>query len=318
MVGAAYVPVQVAHAEAGALSSALEVAGIFMPQKEMWVISETAGRILEVYKKRGDSVQEGDLLAKVDDELLQIELETVQINLDKLQKDRARLSNLIAGEAAPKSKIEEIDLGIATANAKIKGIKKQIANTSIRAPMSGTMTYRIVEKGGVIGPGIQVAQLTNITSLKLMVRVPEQEVLRIQKGLKARILPDVYPDAAFAGTVTNVGIKADKTFTYDVEITCPNPRKTPLKAGMHAKAQFDFSKKRKVGLTIPRQAVAGSLQDGIIYVLKADSTVEKRKINLGATEDDRVEVLSGLTATESIVVAGQINLNDGTRVRVVQ
>jgi len=53
MVGAAYVPVEVTKPERGALSSKLEVSGIFMPKKEMWVISETAGRIMEVYKDRG-------------------------------------------------------------------------------------------------------------------------------------------------------------------------------------------------------------------------------------------------------------------------
>jgi len=143
-------------------------------------------------------------------------------------------------------------------------------------------------------------------------------VLRIKNGMKARVLPDVYPDADFQGTVTNVGIKADNTFTYDVEITCPNPKKTPLKAGMRSKAVFNFSEKRNVGLTIPRQAIAGSLQDGIVYILKADSTVEKRVLTLGGTEKERVEVLDGLSEAESVVVAGQLNLSDGTRVRVVR
>ena len=176
----------------------------------------------------------------------------------------------------------------------------------------------MVEKDGVIGPGIQVAKITDISTLKLMVRVPEQDVLNIKKGQKVRVSPDVYANTQLNGTVTNVGIKADNVFTYDVEITLPNPDKTPLKAGMHAKAYFDFKSKAAKGLTLPRNAVVGSVQAPYVFVVKNDNTVEKRSLVIGSRNNSNVEILDGLSSDESVVLTGQINLKNGSSIKVVE
>lgn len=313
----AYVPVQVVEAHSETLSNRLEADGIFLPAKEMFVISETAGRVLEVYKNKGEWVNEGDLIAKVDDELLRTELEATQANLTKLQKDRERLVNLIEGEAAPKNKIEDITLGILAAEAKEKGLKKQIANTSIKAPMTGTMGLRFIERGSVIGPGIQVAQITNLEKLFLMVKVTERDVLNVRKGQSVSVSPDVYPGLSIPGKVTNIGLRADNAFTYDIEIEVINPKKNPLRAGMHARAKFTFDTNRQ-GLTLPRKAIAGSLQDAKVYVVHDSVLAELRPVTLGNIYDDKVEVTSGVQPGEQVVVTGQMNLSDRARVRVVK
>lgn len=315
-VSRAHVPVEVVSTRLETLSDHLEADGIFLPAKEMFVISETAGRVVEVYKNKGEWVNEGDLIAKVDDEMLRIELEATQANLAKLLKDRERLTNLIEGEAAPKNKMEDVELGILAAEAKEKGLKKQIANTSIKAPMTGTMGLRFIERGSIIGPGIQVAQITNLEKLFLMVKVTERDVLKVKKGQQVSVIADVYPGVAIAGRVTNIGLRADNAFTYDIEIEVINPRKTPLRAGMHAKAAFTFEASRQ-GLTLPRKAIAGSLQDAKVFVVH-DTTVELRTVMLGWTFGEKVEVISGLAAGEQVVITGQLNLTDGARVSVVR
>ncbi len=316
-VSRAYVPVEVVETQIETLANSLEADGIFLPAKEMFVISETAGRVVEIHKNKGEWVNEGDLIAKVDDELLRTELEATQANLSKLYKDRERLTNLIEGEAVSKNKIEDVTLGILAAEAKEKGLKKQIANTSIRAPMTGTMGLRFIERGSVIGPGIQLAQVTNLEKLFLMVKVTERDVLNVQKGLSVSVSPDVYPGLAILGKVTNVGLRADNAFTYDVEIEVINPTKSPLRAGMHAKAKFTFNTNRR-GLTLPRKAIAGSLQDAKVYVVHDSVLAELRAVRLGGLFGDKVEVLSGLQAGEQVVVTGQMNLSDRAKVQVVR
>ncbi|MCC6279738.1 MAG: efflux RND transporter periplasmic adaptor subunit [Saprospiraceae bacterium] len=316
-VARAFVPVEVTRPQMETLANTLQADGIFLPVKEMFVISETAGRVLETYKNKGEWVTEGDLIAKVDDELLRIELEATQANLAKLRKDQERLANLIEGEAAPKNKIEDLQLGLLAAEAKEKGLKKQIANTSIKAPMTGTMGLRFIERGSVIGPGIQVAQITNLEKLFLMIKVTERDVLNIRKGQIVKVIPDVYPDAQVIGKVTNIGLRADNAFNYDVEIEVPNPKNTPMRAGMHAKAMFTFDANRQ-GLTLPRKAIAGSLQEAKVYVVVQDSLVEVRTIRVGGVYHDKVEVLSGLQQQDQVVVTGQLNLSDGAKVQVLR
>lgn len=311
-----YVPVSVTTPQMEVLANRLEADGIFLPAKEMFIISETAGRVVEVYKNKGEWLKEGDIIAKVDDEMFRIELAATQANLAKLRKDKERLGSLIEGEAAPKNKMEDLDLGIMAAEAKEKGLNKQIANTNLKAPMTGTLGMRFIERGSVIGPGIQIGQMTNLEKLFLMIKVTEHDVLLLQKGSPAAVQPDVYPGMTIAGRVTNIGLRADNTFNYDVEIEVINPSKTPLRGGMHAKAVFEFDTRRK-GLTLPRKAIAGSLQDAHVFVVR-DSIVDLIPIKIGTTRGDRVEVLSGLAAGEKVVISGQLSLSAGAKVKIFE
>ena len=313
----AFVPVEVVHPQLETLANSLEADGIFLPAKEMFIISETAGRVLEVFKNKGEWVQEGEVIAKVDDELLRIELEATQANLAKLRKDQDRLTNLIEGEAAPKNKIEDIQLGILAAEAKEKGLKKQIEKTSITAPMTGTLGLRFIERGSVIGPGIQVGQMTNLEKLFLMVKVTERDVLNVKKGQTVTVNPDVYPGASIQGKVTNIGLRADNAFTYDVEIEVINPKNAPLRGGMHAKAVFTFNTNRK-GLTLPRKTIAGSLQDPKIFLVVQDTLAELHTISIGGIYGDKVEVTGGVQENDRVVLTGQLNLSHGARVQVVK
>lgn len=315
-ISRAFVPVEVTPVTLETLANRLEANGIFLPAKEMFVISETQGRVVGVHKNKGEWVNEGDLIAKVDDELLSTELAATQANIAKLKKDRERVGNLIEGEAVAKNKIEDIELGLMAAEAKEKALKKQIANTSIRATMTGTLGYRFIERGTVIGPGIQVAQITNLEKLFLMVKVTERDVLNVRKGQTVSVTADVYPDRPISGKVTNIGLRADNAFNYDVEIEVPNPKNAPMRAGMHAKAIFTFDAQRQ-GLVLPRKAIAGSLQDAKVYIVE-DSVALLRTVTLGGAYGDKVEVMSGLKQGERVVVAGQMNLADGTKVEVVQ
>lgn len=313
----AFVPVEVVEPQLETLANRLEADGIFLPAKEMFIISETAGRVLEVFKNKGEWVNEGEVIAKVDDELLRIELEATQANLAKLRKDQDRIANLIEGEAAPKNKIEDLQLGILAAEAKEKGLKKQIANTSIKAPMTGTLGLRFIERGSVIGPGIQVGQMTNLEKLFLMVKVTERDVLNVRKGQSVSVTADVYPGANIPGKVTNIGLRADNAFTYDVEIEVINPKSAPLRGGMHAKAAFTFNANRQ-GLTLPRKTISGSLQDPKIFLVVQDSLAELRSITLGGSYGDKVEVTGGVKQGDKVVLKGQLNLANGTRVEIIQ
>ncbi len=316
-IARALVPVRVDTVAQAWLSPQVEVSGVFFPFREMPVISETMGRVVAVYKRRGDRVSEGALIAKVDDALLQVKLEAVRANIAKIKKDRERLTNLIEGEAAPRSKIEDLELGLMAAEAEEKVLQRQIAATDIRAPMSGTLVFCALERGSVVAQGVPVAHIANLERLLLMVKVSERDVLQLHKGQRAVVRPDVRPEQQLYGHIANIAPKADSAFTYLVEVEVPNPPETPLLAGMHAQAQFQFDTQRRA-LVIPRRAVVGSLQEPAVFVATSDSTVEKRRITLGQLLGEQVEVTSGLQIRERVVVAGQAYLYPNARVRIVE
>jgi membrane fusion protein, multidrug efflux system len=313
----AHLPVRVVQPSSSANGNGLVADGIFMPNKEMWVLSETQGHILEVYKAKGDYVRTGDALAKIDDEILQIELQTVQLNLDKLKKDKQRLANLIDADAVAKNKIEEIELGIATAEAKIKGLNKQINNTTIRSPMEGIITYRVIEKGGVIGLGIQVAQITDISSLVLTVRVPELDIYKVKKGQNATVIADAFSQKQLNGRIRNIGVKADQAFTYDIEIEVKNTPEMLLKAGMHGRATFQ-APNAEAGVFIPIEAVIGSRNAPSVYVVDADQKAQLTPIVIEKEVSGKFKVSSGLQMNDRVISSGGLTLTDGAQVKVVE
>ena len=95
-----------------------------------------------------------------------------------------------------------------------------------------------------------------------------------------------------------------------------NPGNNLLRGGMHAKAIFQFTDQRK-GLVIPRKAIIGSVQDAKVYVVR-DSTAQLRAVQIGSLQSDRAEVISGLNAGEEIVLTGQLNLSNGSKVAVLK
>ena len=141
--------------------------------------------------------------------------------------------------------------------------------------------------------------------------------LEFSKGQIVKVVADVYAEAPVTGKVTNIGLRADNAFNYDVEIEVSNPKNNPMRAGMHAKATFTFDANRQ-GLTLPRKAIAGSLQDAKVYVVLQDSLVQARTIRVGGVYHDKVEVVSGLQQSDRVVVTGQLNLSDGAKVQVLE
>ena len=117
--------------------------------------------------------------------------------------------------------------------------------------------------------------------------------------------------------MTNIGLRADNAFTYDVEIEVVNPKGGPLRGGMHAKAVFTFDANRN-GFTLPRKVIAGSLQEPKLYVVQGDSIAVLRAITIGGIYGDKIEVTTGVKPGEKVVLTGQLNLVDGARVSVVK
>ena len=173
-----------------------------------------------------------------------------------------------------------------------------------------------VETGTYLAPGSPVANIVNISTIYLNVYLTEEQVIAVAKGQSVEVSADVYPDRKFNGKVHYINIKADDTKRFMVEIALANPSGSPLKAGMNGKARF-VAKEKVAALTIPREAFAGSVRDGQVFVVKEDKA-ERRKVEAGETFEDQVEIIAGLSEGEKVVLTGQVNLTDGATIKILQ
>lgn len=309
------IPVITAQVGTRMMQGDFNVIGNFAPFQQVVVMSETAGKITRLNFNNGTVVQAGATLAAIDNDLLEIQLETTKTNLAKAENDFRRLKNLLGEGGVTQQQVDDAKLGIDNLHSQIKSIEKQIAMSYVKAPISGIISNKMVEKGSLVAPSMKLADITNISRLKMQVYLTEEQVITVKKGQRLPVKVDLMPDKTFEGTVSFIDVNAGPSRRYLVEIEINNPGNV-LKAGMTGSVSFKGGEGREV-LAIPREAVVGSLQDAKVYAVENGKAI-LRPIETGNVFGENVQVRSGLSAGETIVVSGQINLEDGMEIQVAE
>lgn len=292
--------------------SAYSFLGTFEPFKQNTISSDAQGKLIKLNVEEGTSVSQGQLLAKVDDEMLRLQLENAEVSIEGQKNDDARYTNLAKDNAVPGVQVEKTKLGLRAAEIQKKQIEKQLRSTNITAPFSGVITKKMVDLGSFIGAGTPIVEITDISSLKLTVSVPERDILKFKLGQMVAIKADIYGDRSFNGKVSNISVQADKSHNFKVQITIPNA-KQELMAGMYGSVSL-INSQSITAMAIPRKALVGSSKNPQVYVIR-DGKAKLTSFNAGTSDGEFIEVISGLSKTDRIVVKGQVNLQNNSNVK---
>ena len=206
--------------------------GTISANRDNKIASETQGKVVYVGVKEGDYLKKGQVIARVDDEMLNLQLEAAEVQLEGVLLDIIRYKNLTEGDAIPAVQLEKTELAKKSIEVQIKTLKEQISRTTIVSPFSGVVTMRFFDLGSFLAPGVPLLQLTDISVLKLNVNVPEKEIISFVRGQKISVKTDVYPNYIFEGTVSMVGSKCDNSHNFPVQVMIRNSNIHPLKPGM--------------------------------------------------------------------------------------
>lgn len=313
------VPVKTAPVAQHQISGTLAESGTFAAQQDLKLTAQSQGQITRLLVKKTQIVRKGQLLAVLDNSSLASQLVTAQASLEKAQTDAQRMENALASGGVSQAQVEEAQLRVRNAESQIAQLKQMGRNYQIYAPMSGVVNEVFVEQGSFVASGTQLFEIVDLMKVNLTIRLDQKEITAIKLGQKVNVTTDVYPGKIFPGTVETVNVKTDLSQKIEVGVSVQNSRETPLLVGMYGRAEFAGDKKRSAEaiLLIPRSAISGSIQDAKVWIVNpSDSTVQVKTATIGRTFDNDVEVVSGLTAGEQVVVAGQINLEAGKKVVV--
>lgn len=294
------------------LTQETEFLGSFSPNRQTEIRPQVGGEVVRLPIEEGQTVRAGQLLAKLDDAQLRYQLEALEVSLEGYQNDLRRYQALVKGDATPAVNLERTELSIRATEAQIKQLKKQIANTTITAPFAGVVTSKLIEQGSVVQVGTPIAEVTDISFLKLVVEVPEKAIYQFREGEAIRVRTDVYPQARFSGKITMISAEGDAAHNYPIQIKVQNSENNPLRAGMYGTIANTHTSKGAV-LAIPRQAITGSAKQPQVYVVDNGKAV-LRDVTIGATTNAYYEITKGLEAGDQVVTSGHINLQNGTLV----
>ncbi|WP_298709552.1 efflux RND transporter periplasmic adaptor subunit [Chitinophaga sp.] len=286
--------------------------GNFMPFKELTYLSEISGRINQLLVDEGSYVKAGQMLVRIDDEIVGTDLASARANLAQLKVDKDRYEAAFKTGGVTQKQMDDARLQYDLAVSRFDAASRKVNDTYVKAPISGFINAKYVEKGTYLSPGTKMFDIVDVSRLKLRVTVPEMQVINLKLGDKVNVTTNVFPEVQYIGKITFIAAKGDQTLSYPVEMEVTNITGKQLKAGMYGTANFEMPKQDPTML-ISRNAFVGGVNSNQIYVMEGN-VAKLRKVTAGRIFGDKVEIREGLQEGETVIVSGQINLTNGAKV----
>jgi len=325
------IPVRIKTVELENLVKIVESSGTITSDFDVTVVSQTAGQIVRVDVALGQKVKKGDLLVRVDTEPYKIAMAVAksqytdgkvvfeQAELEYKRAKSLHKSQNISDQLYDQARFafERSKAGLAASKATLDKAKRDLRLASVRAPFSGEIAARLVKLGDTLAMGSPVVQLVNRDKLKINVGLSEDDISGIHQGQKANItIPTLPSKANIIGTVESIGVKAiQPSMTYPVEIVLDNQTEE-MRVGMVARASIQVDSGRKA-IVVPLEKLVDRFDRFYIYTVKDDVASEKL-VKLGARQGRTVEILEGISIGDVMVVEGQNNLKDGSKLNIVE
>ena len=311
-----YVNVTVAKVQAMNIDQHLSLVGSLAAYVEVEISSEIQGTVTSVKTELGQHVLKNTVIATIDDRIKKLNVNSAKIGLDKKQKDYERYKNLYTGGTATEQELDNSRVDYENAVIALEQAQKELSDATIVSPSEGIITEKHIEEGTHVNVGSPIVSMVNISKLKVKLNVSESNIYQLYVGDTTEITASVYPGITFNGNISFISPKGDDSHNYQVEIVIANSGEHPLKAGTFVKVKIKLPSKGN-SLYIPRETLQGSISDAKVYLVKGDKA-KLQPVTIGNSNNDFLEVTTGLQEGDVIVASGFVNLEDGKAIKVNQ
>jgi HlyD family secretion protein len=380
--------------QSGSSGTALSVSGYVVAHHKIAVGAKVMGRVKWIGVEKGDRVQQGQILVRLEDNEFRAQVNQARANLAAAQarldqmragsrpqeklKDKAgvlqaeatlrnaeaeydRTEKLYRAGVTSKSELDRTlaqrdtaralveaarqssamtDIGpraeeIRAAAAQVQQMKAaldyaqtQLADTEIKAPVSGTVLQRIVETGEMVTPTAfgesgartSVVALADLSDLQIELDISQADFARLKMDQRAEIIPEAFPNLKYTGFIAEIAPEANRAkATVQVKVKVENPD-DQLRPEMNARVNFladatPAGERSTVRVLVPKEAVVRKDSKEVVFIIKGNK-VELRSIRVGEESGGFFQVLEGLSGGETIATTGADKLNDGDRVKI--
>ena len=298
----------------------VELQGDVKSDKVISIYPEFSGMINEIFIKSGENVDEGQILATIDDGGLKQQLSQLQItyNLAKTTYERQeRLWNQKIGSEI--QYLESKSMFEAQSEA-IEQLNKQLSKTVIRAPFSGTVDNVIVKKGEVVYPGrSNLMLLVNMQEMYVESKVPENYINSITKG------KDVIIEAPVLNMILKSKISLVANYinplnrTYRIEAKIPN-NDYKIKPNLNVKIRVnDYTNENAILILLNHINIDSNNDEYVYKIIKKDGKnyASKTIVETGRNNGDFIEVLKGVNISDEIVSEGARKITNNSEVKII-
>jgi membrane fusion protein (multidrug efflux system) len=306
-------PVLIATLERGTIQGQIRAASTIEAELQVTVHAESVGRITSLVLEEGDTIEAGQVLARIRREAQSLGVERAETNLADAERELARVEALFRQGIASQSELDQARTRVDTASLDKRDRRRDLSNTVIVAPFTGVLTRRFVDEGAFVANGAQVFEITDFSTLVARVYVPERELDRIAVGQPAQIVGKAAKNRQGTGSVRRIAPVVDAT-TGTVKITIALPTELAggsngFLPGMYAEVTLTTERHENVPL-VPKPALIHEDEQTFVFIADGDRA-RRVLIQTGLADDDFVEVIGGIDVGARIIVAGQTGLKDG-------
>jgi membrane fusion protein (multidrug efflux system) len=320
------VDVKVTRPARGEVTRYVAVPGAVRANQQTTLNAKVAGYLKTISVDRGDRVQAGQLLAEIEvPELLaeatrhKAEVTVAEAGLRRLNAAKDKAPDLVMPQA-----VDEAQGRLDIARANLERTETLLGYTRVTAPFAGIVTARFVDPGAFIpvpasgGAASSAALLTlaDFTTVRAQVALPEIDAALAQPGQPVKFTVEGLAGKTFDTKVSRIGFALDEaTRTMLVEADLPNPDLL-LRPGMYAMIRVGVERHTDT-LLIPVEALVMEKANAFAFVI-TDGKARKTPLKIGFNDGAKVEVLSGLSGSETVILAGKMALADGAAVNAVE
>lgn len=353
--------VEAIHPDRRSMSEIIPAGGRLQPVTDVRISPDISGEVVDIFFNEGDSVKEGDVLIRIrqDSYISSVERSEAALNATRAQYlqckaqlakaegdftrsralmqqnaiSRAEFENSQAEFEVAKERLRAAQYSVRSDEAALKEASGYLDRTSIKAPISGTVTAIFVEKGEMVAAtsqmaGTELLRITDFSRMEVVVNIGENDVVHIKRRDTATIVVDAWPGKTILGTVTHVAEAAGTAlrnqnsavtgrrdgFEVRIELipdsyrdlTERNP--VPLRPGMSASVSI-FSGHKENALSIPMNSIVIVDNLEAVWTIIDNKSLSLRSVTTGLQEGGRIEILSGLSE-DDLVVANPATYGD--------
>jgi len=305
--------VEAITASTASMPQTITAVGSLRSDESVTMRPEVAGRIVAIGFEEGRPVSKGAVLIKLDPAVNAAEVQQAlaNITLAKAKYERAidlQKQGFISGQARDEA---ENNLRIAEAAEALAAAR--LAKTEIRAPFSGIIGLRQVSIGDYVKEGQDMVNLESIDPLKVDFRLPEKYLQQARVGQTLQINLDAMKGGTtYEGKVSAINPLVDSAGRAIVIRAVVRNADAALRPGMFARVRL-LMKEESDALVLPEQALVPQGEEQYVFRV-IDGKAARTKIEVGQRRGGSVEIVKGLTAGDTVVIAGQLKIRDGTPV----
>lgn len=308
------VPVAVHAVNSGAIASYYTATATLSAEKQAEIMARVTGVVGRLAVEEGDRVQAGQVLLQIDNDEYRYRLEQAEANAADLASKVERMEKMRSQELVSPEEYETLRSNLKAAQAEAGLARTNLSYTTVTAPFAGRIVTRHVDVGANLSVGMPLFVLADFDPLLARVHVPAKEFKKLKQDQPVDLMLESN-GKRMSGRIKLISPTIDPT-SGTIKVTIEiHDYPADTRPGDFAQVSI-VTERREQSTLVPKIAVVSDRGERVVYV-SADSTAERRVVELGFEDDANAEILSGVEVGERVVVKGQRSLKHGSPIKIL-